>query len=261
MPIVCSEDFVSLYSTLNLTAMRTRILCLVWIGIAALVGCGGKGMRSGLSSDTFAIRSDSVYSREELSQLLSTLYQRLYAFENQRVYQKVERYDTAGGRLNIHLVVNLPKHQKEFRERILDSPALRFLGPVGGTLYTKEGVNDTLGISLVPEKDCCPISVDKVRFILRNDSEDKCVHLESDYPIAYEQDGKWYALPQPAHISVADQRPALLQPGESRILYGYLHPELYPTKPGRYRFFKSVWVEPVGEYGKYILLMAEFRLE
>lgn len=73
MPIVCSEDFVSLYSTLNLTAMRTRILCLVWIGIAALVGCGGKGMRSGLSSDTFAIRSDSVYSREELSQLLSTL--------------------------------------------------------------------------------------------------------------------------------------------------------------------------------------------
>lgn len=137
MPIVCSEDFVSLYSTLNLTAMRTRILCLVWIGIAALVGCGGKGMRSGLSSDTFAIRSDSVYSREELSQLLSTLYQRLYAFENQRVYQKVERYDTAGGRLNIHLVVNLPKHQKEFRERILDSPALRFLGPGGYALYKR----------------------------------------------------------------------------------------------------------------------------
>ena len=238
--------------------MRTKILCLALIGLFALAGCGG---RSAMSSDISAMQSDSVYTREELSRLLSVLYQRLYASANHSVYQKVVRYDTAGGRLNIHLVVNLPKHQKEFREKILDSPALRFLGPTAGTLYTKEGVNDTLGISLVPEKDCYPIPTDEVRFILRNDSKDKCVHLESDFPIAYEQDGKWYSLPQPAHINVVDLLPAPLQPGESRILYGHLHPDLYPNKPGRYRFYKSVWVEPIGEYGKYILLMTEFRLE
>ena len=238
--------------------MRTRILCLVLIGLFALAGCGGKGMRNGVSSDTSAIRFDSVYSREELSRLLSVLYQRLYASANLSVYQKVVRYDTARGRLNIHLVINLPKHQKEFREKILDSPALRFFGPTTGTLYTKEGVNDTLGISLVPEKDCYPIPTDKVRFILRNESKDKYVRLESNFPIAYEQDGKWYSLPQPTHISVADHLPAPLQPGESRILCGYLHPDLYPNKPGRYRFYQSVWVEPIG---KYVLLMAEFRLE
>lgn len=203
--------------------------------------------------------NDSVVSQKRLRLLRDEVSKRLSFPENSDINKNVVGYGVGIHHLSVDLIVNTPERQKEFREKIVDSPALHFRGSGMDELCTQVGTNDTLGIHLEPERSVYPCSTQTVTFILHNtryvydkDLEGMAYYGER-YSLAYERDGKWYQLPINGNfvdlLTVAG-------PGR-HTLTADLYPEVYSNKPGRYRYFKEV---SVGEKREKVLLMAEFRL-
>lgn len=198
-------------------------------------------------------------SVQELAELTIALRQHLENLKDSSLLVNLKGYYTFSGCLHVLLEINTPEYRQEFRKKIVDSPVLRFDGQRMDVPCLSIGTSDSLGIRLEVETSCYPTRTQNVRFILRNGSKDRDVWLgETHYPLAYAQKGKWYVLPSPTGIDTADPF-IILEPGDSTVLLGNLHPELHPNRPGCYRFFQEVVIS--GRRAGRILLMAEFRLE
>lgn len=203
--------------------------------------------------------NDSVFSQKRLKLLQDEVGKRLSFSENAKINKNVVGYGVGIHHLSVDLIVNTPERQKEFREKIVDSPALRFRGSGMDELCTQVGTNDTLGIHLEPERSVYPCSTQTVKFILHNTryvydkTSEGMAYYGERYSLAYERDGKWYKLP--INGNFVDLL-TVVCPGE-HTLTANLYPEVHPNRPGRYRYFKEV---SVGEKREKVLLMAEFRL-
>lgn len=110
------------------------------------------------------------------------------------------------------------------------------------------GYNDTLGISLYPEFSVYSTEVDKIRFILYNNSGKRIVCGNAYYITYKDKKGVWRKLP----TDDAFEDIGFIVPDKgSRFIEASLRPDLHVNQPGKYRFYYQV---------ASITLIGEFKL-
>lgn len=255
--------------------MKTMQLLLAGC-LLALTGCAGRRQASNpqaVADTVQTVQEDTVLrsvedslasgqklggrkflSEKELDTLHEEVWKRLRMPENKAVRANVSMSGVGLQEVTFWLVMNTPERRKEFREKIMDAPCIRFEGSDGNEPCTKVGTSDTLGIRLEPFSPSFPAESEKAFFALHNWSGMKLTY-GARYSLACERNGRWYVLP--LRGSFVDLG-YVLSPGDSATFEANLLPDVHPNKPGRYRYFKEI---NVGESRRKILMMAEFRLK
>lgn len=199
---------------------------------------------------------DSSFSQNRLLAINYELIKRLDNLNDKHAKANVEGFSVSLHHIKIHLVMNTSEKRKEFREKIMDSPAFLFDGQEEPELSEDVGTCDTLGISLCPEYTAYPTTSSSASFILYNNSGTEILCGEH-YFITYEsKQGEWYYLPiNNGAVDIA----YIVPNGKSRSFNARLYPEIHPNLPGRYRFFYEI---SVGEDANriHIQMMTEFHL-
>ena len=160
------------------------IFLLVWL----LVGCSGKPSGNNLSavkSDSASITQgaqtvsvhtqdtichlpvatqnvkDSVFTEQELQKIQNELRERYVRSEikGTRLDGNIWGWGVYGNHLIVNLCLNSPEARAIFREKIMDSPAIRLEGPTEPSPNNQRYTSDTLGIHLYPEFSAYPLSL------------------------------------------------------------------------------------------------------
>lgn len=158
-------------------------------------------------------------------------------------------------RIDIRLIVTTEKTVKEFREKVMDSPAFHFIKRDYGLAPTN-GVQDINGLYLRTEYPVYHTSTDSVKVIFYNRNVLQ-TYSGSAYKIAYEEDGLWKILPKNDFTTLLAYR---TDPNSDYTFFAYLLPDLHPNKPGRYRIYYEVTLGEDIRNGEDYNLIAEFRL-
>ena len=232
--------------------MKAIILFAI-LSSAVCLGCTHRQQQSQPKEtpDKELVNSISDAEKEKLTVLLDELRKRLDATTDTALRINAFGNGRESHTIRVDLLLKTPEWEKRFRERIIDSPALRFDGPDGQEPCELKGVNQTGNVSLAPRKATFSTSDRQAHFILQNHSIDT-VSYGSSYQLAYEEDGKWYYLPTDRFFTL--EKIELLPDGETTFRAN-LYPEVNKNRPGRYRFFKEI-----GIGGQKELMMAEFKL-
>lgn len=201
-------------------------------------------------------RKDSTFSQKRLLAINDELIKRLDNLKDKHAKANVEGFSISLHHIKINLIMNTPEKRKEFREKIMDSPAFIFYGQEEPELSKDIGTCDTLGISLRPEYNVYPTTSSSVSFILYNNSGTEILCGEH-YFITYEsKQGEWYYLPiNNGAVDIA----YIVPNGKNRSFNARLYPEIHPNLPGRYRFFYEISVDEDANW-KHIQMMTEFHL-
>lgn len=192
------------------------------------------------------------YSQKRLMDINDELIKRFQNSKEESVKINVVAFSVGINQIDIHLIVNTPEKRKEFKQKIMNSPAFRFNGSEIPAVNEKTGVNDTLGIYLRPEYTVYSTDASEVNFILYNNSG-IAIKCGEHYSITYQDEKNvWRELPiNTAAIDIA----YVIPPRNNRHFTASLYPKVHPNKPGRYRFFYDVWINR-----RLIPMSAEFRL-
>lgn len=158
-------------------------------------------------------------------------------------------------RIDIQLIVTNEKTVKEFREKVMDSPAFHFIKRDYGLAPTN-GVQDINGLYLRTEYPVYHTSTDSVKVIFYNRNVLQ-TYSGSAYKIAYEEDGLWKILPKNDFTTLLAYR---TDPNSDYTFFAYLLPDIHPNKPGRYRIYYEVTLGEDIRNGEDYNLVAEFRL-
>ena len=217
---------------------------------------GRKQLEEILGSKEFVVEPGLTYTQKELLAINEKLTERWRQLERTSVMRNVKSTGVGTHAIEVCLIVNTPEKQKEFREKVMDSPAFRFTGPEVPPVNTTVGVNDIKGVALRPEYTVYSTETKQVKFILYNHSGGP-VCCGAHYYITYEDDkGVWRKLP------INDFAVDILygvENGDSWEFSASLYPDVYPNHTGRYRFFYEVTVGDM-HVGDKLLMMADFRL-
>mgnify|MGYP005858356451 FL=1 len=215
-----------------------------------------KQLEDVLDSKEFIVEPAGAYTQKELTVIQNKLSERWDALMDAPVMQNVVSTGVGINDIEIRLMLNTPEKRKEFREKVMDSPAFRFTGPEKAAKNARVGVNDTRGISLRPEYTVYPTDAEKASFILYNNSGGT-VYYGGDYTITYEDtDGVWREQPMDRIVlSLAYG----VENGEHKPITAFLYPQVHANLPGRYRFFLDVTLGDL-QAGIDVPLMAEFTL-
>ena len=255
------------------------ILLLVWL----LVECSGKpsgNNQSVVKSDSASITQgaqtisvhtqdtichlpvatqsvkDSVFTKQELQKIQNELRERYVRSEikGTRLDGNIMGWGINGNHLVVYLCLNSSEARAVFRKKVMDSPAIRFEGPLKLTPNNKRYTSDTLGIHLYPEFSAYPYTDHTATFVLFNQSDHE-IQFGEDYQITYEdKQGVWRELP--IH-TVFNDILYFIGPGKRFLIKADLNPNVLPNRPGRYRFFYEV---ELTDKKQKIMLMTEFRL-
>lgn len=192
------------------------------------------------------------YTHEQLLQTNNQVWKKLDQLKGTSVANNV-----IGGGVGVYFVeINLRRNtsekQKEFRQKVMDSPMICFSGPVVDPIDNSVGVNDTMGIYLYPEYSVYSTQVTQIKLILHNHSG-TTVKYGAGYSITYPSGaGIWYELPsQGAVVDMLYHTPHK----DSSIFIAYLYPDVNNNRAGCYRYFHDIRVG-----NRKLRLMAEFRL-
>lgn len=194
------------------------------------------------------------YSQQQLAELMEMVRRRMEQLDDEQLAANVSGYGIGLHHLEVNFILNTPEARRAFREKILDSPALRFNGPEYPEPNPMVGVPDTLGVSLRPEYSVYSTRSATASFLLLNRSGHE-VSCGDPYSITYEDEqGTWRTLPiHTAFNSVAYG----IAPGGHHQITAHLCPKVHPNKPGRYRLLYDV---SFGLHGKVFTMMTEFHL-
>lgn len=119
-----------------------------------------------------------------------------------------------------------------------------------------KGVNDTLGVYLRPEYTVYSTETKQVTFILYNKSRDP-VYCGEHYDITYEDaEGVWHDL---SLNGLAFDMAHSIESGGYRAFTASLHPDVYRSRAGNYRFFYKIYLGDLG-FATATPLMVGFRL-
>lgn len=163
-------DKVAYFKTMLYLALgMVLILLLVWL----LVGCSGKpssNNQPAVKSDSASITQgaqtisvhtqdtichlpvatqsvkDSVFTEQELQKIQNELRKR-YArseIEGTRLDGNISGSGIKGNHLVVNLCLNSPEARAVFRKKVMDSPAIRFEGPIEPTPNNQRYTSDTL---------------------------------------------------------------------------------------------------------------------
>lgn len=215
-----------------------------------------KKLEEALQSKEFIVEPAGAFTQKELMAIQNKLNARWQALEGTGVMGNVKSAAVGINDIEISLIVNTAEKRKEFREKVMDSPAFRFTGPEIPGEDARVGVNDVQGVALRPEYTVYPTDTEYVKFILYNHSGGE-VGCGEHYHITYEdENGVWRRLP------INDFAVDILygvENGGSKEFNASLYPDVHPNPPGRYRFFYEVTVGDM-QAGDRLTMMAEFRL-
>ena len=148
-----------------------------------------------LGSKEFVVEPGLPYTQKELLAINEKQTERWRQLERTSVMRNVKSTGVGAHAIEVCLIVNTPEKQKEFREKVMDSPAFRFTGPEVPPVNTTVGVNDIKGVALRPEYTVYSTETKQVKFILYNHNGGP-VCCGAHYYITYEDDkGVWRKLP------------------------------------------------------------------
>ena len=194
----------------------------------------------------------SNYSQTQLLAIQKELNKKMEESGYENIKRNVTGYGVGLRHIEIRLIVNTPEKQKEFREKIMDSPAFQFSGVTEPIINQKVGVNHINGIYIRPEYPVYSTAAEQVTFILNNYSGGTIECGERYYVTFEDEKGIWWELPMnTAFVSIA----YVIQDKREREMRASLYPDVHPNKAGRYRYFYEVTINR-----KPVLMMAEFRL-
>lgn len=192
------------------------------------------------------------YSQKQLLAIKEELSKKLEKPGNENIIKNITGYGIGLHHVEITMIMNTPDRRKEFREKVMDSPAFHFNGAEVPVINEKVGASDTLGIYIRSEYSVYSTEAEQATFILNNYSGTE-IECGEHYYITFEDEkGTWRELPINANFF--DIGYGILNKGE-RTLNASLYPDVHPNKPGLYRYFYRITIAR-----KPILMMAEFRL-
>lgn len=198
------------------------------------------------------LMKDGNYSQKQLYAINDELRNKLERVKDGKIRKNVTGFGVGLHNIEIDLIVNTPERRKEFREKIMDSPAFLFNGVEKPVINEKIGVSHAHGIYIRPEYPVYSTETNQVTFILNNYSG-RTIECGEHYYVTFE-DGKGIWRELPMNTAFVDIGYVIQDKGEW-TMKASLYPDVHPNKPGRYRYFYEVMIsrEPV-------LMMAEFRL-
>lgn len=207
---------------------------------------------SGSKSFKLELTDGNNYSQKQLYAIQNELSKKLGESKEEKIKRNVTGYGVGLHYIEISLIMNTPDRRKEFREKIMDSPAFRFSGVEVPVINEKVGVSHARGVYIRPEYPVYSTEVTEATFILDNFSGGT-VECGEHYYITYEDEkGIWRELPMNTFFFDIGYS---IQDKASWTMKASLNPDVHPNKPGRYRYFYKISID-----GKPIQMMAEFRL-
>ena len=212
----------------------------------------GVGKKTVSDSLKIGIADDGDYLQRQLLAIHEELRKRLNNTPYTHIQRNVTGYGVGLHCIDIDLMVNTPERQKEFREKIMDSPVFCFHGVEVPVINERVGRNHIRGIHIRPEYPVFSTKAPHATFILSNHSGGDLTCGEHYYLTFEDEKGTWRELPiNAAFWDIA----YVLRDGEERVMKASLYPDVHPNKPGRYRYFYEITIRR-----KPVLMMAEFRL-
>jgi len=101
---------------------------------------------SGSKNFRLELMGGSNYSQTQLLAIQKELNKKMEESGYENIKRNVTGYGVGLRHIEIRLIVNTPEKQKEFREKIMDSPAFQFSGVTEPIINQKVGVNHINGI-------------------------------------------------------------------------------------------------------------------
>lgn len=216
-------------------------------------------LESAAGSKAFRLEqvTESNYSQQQLISIVDELNQRYDTLTDKKLKSNMCGWGAGLRNVEVRFILNTPEARQAFREKLMDSPAIRFEGPEQPIIDERIGITDTLGISLHPEYSAYSTDSSTASFVLLNQGN-KNIMCGAHYSITYEdENGIWRALPtNGAAIDIG----YMVFPGGHKLFTAPLYPEVHPNKPGRYRFFYEVTLDFDTPLHRDILMMTEFHL-
>ena len=123
---------------------------------------------SGSKNFRLELMGGSNYSQTQLLAIQKELNKKMEESGYENIKRNVTGYGVGLRHIEIRLIVNTPEKQKEFREKIMDSPAFQFSGVTEPIINQKVGVNHINGIYIRPEYPVYSTAAEQVTFILNN---------------------------------------------------------------------------------------------
>ena len=199
--------------------------------------------------------TEETFSEMQLHKILVEINQRYKTLpQNSLLRRNMTMWGATAHHVYVQFIQNTPEARREFREKLSDSPAVRFDGPEEPEINGMVGITETQGISLHPEYSVYADTATTASFLLINRSSQELMCGEH-YSITYEDEqGTWRTLPI---NTFANDIGYLVPPGDYHRFVARLYPDIHRNKPGRYRFFYDV---TLNKEGRKLNMMTEFRL-
>lgn len=259
--------------------MKTKVL--VGILFCSLMGCTNKTQKSPVTggsdsitnitvfdetatsidngvNETSAFRLEQVtegnYSQQQLKTIMDELNRRYDKLTDKKLKSNMASWGMGLRYIEVNFILNTPEARQAFREKLMDSPAIRFEGPEQLRADGRIGITDTLGISLHPEYSVYSTAASTASFVLLNQGEKEIMCGEHYFITFEDENGTWRELPINGY---AVDIGYVIFPGGHKLFTAHLYPDIHPNKPGRYRFFYNV---SLTDTRSDFTMMTEFRL-
>lgn len=198
--------------------------------------------------------TEGKYSQQELKTILNELRRRYDALTDKKLKSNMTSWGIGLRYIEVSFILNTPEARQAFREKLMDSPAIRFTGPEQPIPNGRIGITDTLGISLRPEYSVYSNASPTATFVLLNQGSQEIMCGEHYFITFEDENGTWRELPI---NTMANDIGYGIRPGGHKLFTAHLYPDVHPNKPGRYRFFYDVSL--MGTRTNFTM-MTEFRL-
>ncbi len=216
-------------------------------------------------TETIPDSIEKTYSDKEYEAIQDSIWKRRKALETMNPKDPLVLNIIGSGignnGIRVDLSVNTPYWRQQFREKILNSPAIHFRGPehpeeIEISNLADAAVQDSLGIFLQPEYSVFPIDGNNNHMMLYNRAG-AMIWFGADYIIGYQgPDGKWYYLPGLENWT--GEGYGVDNDNEGYKLDIQLLPELNRIRPGVFRYYKSIDIEERPQ--PTVFLVSEFRV-
>lgn len=198
--------------------------------------------------------TEDKYSQQELKTILNELRRRYDALTDKKLKSNMTSWGIGLRYIEVSFILNNPEARQAFREKLMDSPAIRFTGPEQPIPNGRIGITDTLGISLRPEYSVYSNASPTATFVLLNQGSQEIMCGEHYFITFEDENGTWRELPI---NTMANDIGYVIRPGGHKLFTASLYPDVHPNKPGRYRFFYNVRLMDIRTN---FMMMTEFRL-
>lgn len=200
---------------------------------------------------------EGKYSQKELKEILDKMRERADTVTDKILKENIISSGMGAHNIYVTFIRDTPEMRKAFREKISDSPAIKFECSIRPDENNSVYPSDTLGISLKPEYSVYADTASSVSIILLNNTDD-IIGCGEHYSVTYQDDnGIWRDLP--INGIAFDVEYCIFSKSYFRT-YATLYPKINNNKPGKYRFFYNINLTPGKGTFTEIKMMTEFTL-